>query len=827
MSAVIGALRAELSASIAQFQSDMGKAADSLRGFSKEAKSISRDLEEVGRKMSLAITAPLALLARGGYEQAKAAREAIGQVQAALESSGDSSGKTAAELEKTADALQHISTFEKTDILRNVTAQLLTFSNIQGPIFDRAQKAVIDLAARMGGDLQDASVKVGRALNDPIQGVQALTRVGVQFTTQEKLQIKNLVEHGKGLEAQGIILDKLTQKYGGAALALREASPDAKAMQEWHDFEQVLGNILIQFLPPLVELLTSVLHAFEAIPEPLQKVIVGVAAVAAVIGPILLIFSPMVRIIGIMVPLIKGLAIAFWGLSTPILATIAAIAGVALAIFLFRKAIADVLNGEWSKAWEDAKNTAAEITDSILGTFDKLTKPGKVEVPVVQTGGGKGKGGLNFDLHNEADLAKTAAAAKALAAQLSNMAIQVQHGLDGMQLDQATADAAALNAKIDDYVARAKDAGVNTKAFANQVAFLRARIGELKDQGIEREAAAFSEAVNADKLAVDRFAKGGLPPLQEKLAAVDDQYSSIKDKIVEQIKENEGLAEVSEKAALALADLRQQLLDLEDAHKRATKAAEDQVQAEQGIAHLESYARQLDVKNQIVDAKQAANGTAPVSSNQADLQAAQRQLDQMTVEAETNYQKAVNERREGEKTLSDEQKKDLDEEIRLNKELADVVASTTAEQLVGARRVNEAFQEFTDSLTNTLSDMIANWSFDLKGLYGIFRQLAEQLFIKPVVGAATDALGGLLKGAVSSLFSGAHAKGGYIPPGHWGVVGEKGPEPAYGGRNGLTVVPNSGGGGVTQVFNISTPDANSFRRSARQIQRSAKQRLSL
>jgi hypothetical protein len=50
MSAVIGALRAELSASIAQFQSDMGKAADSLRGFTKEAKAISKELDSVGKK---------------------------------------------------------------------------------------------------------------------------------------------------------------------------------------------------------------------------------------------------------------------------------------------------------------------------------------------------------------------------------------------------------------------------------------------------------------------------------------------------------------------------------------------------------------------------------------------------------------------------------------------------------------------------------------------------------------------------------------------------------------------------------------------------------
>jgi hypothetical protein len=77
---------------------------------------------------------------------------------------------------------------------------------------------------------------------------------------------------------------------------------------------------------------------------------------------------------------------------------------------------------------------------------------------------------------------------------------------------------------------------------------------------------------------------------------------------------------------------------------------------------------------------------------------------------------------------------------------------------------------------------------------------------------------------MDSLFAGGFATGGYIPPGQWGLVGEKGPEPVFGGQSGATVQP-SGGGGVTQVFNISTPDANSFRMSERQIQRRMRQRL--
>ncbi len=49
-------------------------------------------------------------------------------------------------------------------------------------------------------------------------------------------------------------------------------------------------------------------------------------------------------------------------------------------------------------------------------------------------------------------------------------------------------------------------------------------------------------------------------------------------------------------------------------------------------------------------------------------------------------------------------------------------------------------------------------------------------------GFATAFLGG---------FAGGFASGGYIPPGQWGWTGEDGPEPIYGGKAGVSVLPGS------------------------------------
>ncbi|MEO6710029.1 MAG: hypothetical protein ABIP42_10665 [Planctomycetota bacterium] len=54
----------------------------------------------------------------------------------------------------------------------------------------------------------------------------------------------------------------------------------------------------------------------------------------------------------------------------------------------------------------------------------------------------------------------------------------------------------------------------------------------------------------------------------------------------------------------------------------------------------------------------------------------------------------------------------------------------------------------------------------------------------------------------AETFAGFFATGGRISAGKWGVVGENGPELAFGGTTGKTVVPASGGG-TTQNFNVN------------------------
>ena len=81
----------------------------------------------------------------------------------------------------------------------------------------------VDLAQAMGGAPKDAAIQLGKALNDPIKGISALTRIGVTFTDEQKAQIKTMQEAGDMAGAQGVILAELNKEFGGSAQAAADA----------------------------------------------------------------------------------------------------------------------------------------------------------------------------------------------------------------------------------------------------------------------------------------------------------------------------------------------------------------------------------------------------------------------------------------------------------------------------------------------------------------------------------------------------------------------------------------------------------------------------
>lgn len=115
------------------------------------------------------------------------------------------------------------------DEVKSMQSVLLGFKNIKGEQFSGATKAIVDMATVMNMDLTSAAQAVGKALDDPVNGLDSLSRQGFKFTDDQKKVIKSLADTGDIAGAQKIILDELNTTYGGSAKAAFDASEGANA----------------------------------------------------------------------------------------------------------------------------------------------------------------------------------------------------------------------------------------------------------------------------------------------------------------------------------------------------------------------------------------------------------------------------------------------------------------------------------------------------------------------------------------------------------------------------------------------------------------------
>ena len=151
----------------------------------------------------------------------KEQEQAVAQLEQGLATTGNAVGYSLSELTKKAEELQKATTFGDEGIIQAMS-QLVTFTGITKEQFDRTTEAALDLATRMDGDLKGSVVQLGKALNDPVANLSALSRSGIQFNDVQKSMIKDLVESNRLMDAQDIILTELEKQFGGSARAARD-----------------------------------------------------------------------------------------------------------------------------------------------------------------------------------------------------------------------------------------------------------------------------------------------------------------------------------------------------------------------------------------------------------------------------------------------------------------------------------------------------------------------------------------------------------------------------------------------------------------------------
>lgn len=274
-----------------RFTGDVGQFKGALSDVDGKLSGLGSKISGLGKVAAAGLAAgAVGAVALGkSFVDAAVESEKIGkQTDAVLKSMGGAASLTAKDVGNLANELSMMSGVDD-ELIQSASNVLLTFGKVRNEvgkgndIFDRAQKSALDMSVALGTDLQGATTMLGKALNDPIAGITAMSRAGVSFTEQQKDQIKTMVESGDTLGAQKLIMAEMEAQFGGSAEA--QATAGDKLKVAFGNLQETIGAYLL----PVVERLSTFLAenlqpAFEAIGKWISDNRELLIALAAAIG---------------------------------------------------------------------------------------------------------------------------------------------------------------------------------------------------------------------------------------------------------------------------------------------------------------------------------------------------------------------------------------------------------------------------------------------------------------------------------------------------------------------------------------------------------------
>ena len=223
-----------------------------LKGVLSSLKSVFTSFSNFIKKSILVGIGALSVGLIYATKQAMNFQEAASKLKNILKATGGAAGLSFRQITKFADAMQNVTKASNSAVLAGAGV-MATFTKIQGDVFKKAIETAMNMAEVFGGDLRQAIISLGTALNDPVQGVGRLRRIGISFTETQKTMIKNFMDMNDVVGAQNVILDELQVEIGGAARAASRTAKGALAQLK-NAFDDVARKIGDALLPGLRDL---------------------------------------------------------------------------------------------------------------------------------------------------------------------------------------------------------------------------------------------------------------------------------------------------------------------------------------------------------------------------------------------------------------------------------------------------------------------------------------------------------------------------------------------------------------------------------------------
>lgn len=264
----------------------LGKGGSAAQTFEQRvgraSQGVGRGLLTVGKVATAAIGIGLVGALKESVDAFAESERVSAQTTAVLRSTGKQANVTKKQVEDLATAVSRKTGIDD-EAVQAQENLLLTFTKVRNEagknndIFTQATQTVTDLATSMNHgavptmeQMHSSSIKIGKALNDPVKGLTALTKVGVTFTEGQKKQVTALVESGNRLGAQKLILRELKTEFGGAAEAAGNtfSGKIAKAKVAVGNLYEAIGGQLIPVLGSAAQGTADFVNSFVTSDRP-------------------------------------------------------------------------------------------------------------------------------------------------------------------------------------------------------------------------------------------------------------------------------------------------------------------------------------------------------------------------------------------------------------------------------------------------------------------------------------------------------------------------------------------------------------------------------
>lgn len=551
--------------------------ADEIEGLIGRLKGQFNSLNPTVRALGVSLGAYLggkALLNffEGSIEAANESNRVMAQTEAVITSTGSAAGYTSGEISKMATEIQ------KTTAISDEAAQsgmnmLLTFTNIGHDVFPEATQAMIDMATAMNGgltpsaeDLRGTAIQLGKALQDPVTGMQALHRVGVNFTKDQEAMVEGLVNSNKGMEAQKFILGELAREFGGSAAAQAQTFEGQveQVGNQLNDMKENIGKALIPALSYLIGAVSGAsggFNLFVGVIQTVSSAIIGLIAVARMLGMVL----------------------------NGVFAT-----GIALL-----SGQANLIGDIWKDTFADIYTEGATATQKLTGVWNQET--GK-QVGISNAGAnqeiaasGRKSSKVKKDLEDETEkyTEETAKRNRRFQENMTDLIFAHQDKVKSLKKDMDE-ETATFNERINEQVKNFKESMAEMEAdHAKKVKELQ---GDLQDETkTHEERTATIQALIDQELSYGKNARQSkIDMWKGELAEELDSYNEKTAQIQEKINEED--ITFSEASAKNIARNEEETTKLTEEHNKRVADTQAQLDAEQAILNAHQ-----DVVNQVKD----------------------------------------------------------------------------------------------------------------------------------------------------------------------------------------------------------------------------------